>query len=92
MKNDKELANIFDECLERILTGGETIEQCLASYPERAAELEPLLQTVLTAKETLDIAPRPEFREKARYQILTELRDVGERKQRHFLLFGWQPR
>ncbi len=92
MKNDKELANIFDECLERILTGGETVEQCLASYPEQAAELEPLLQTALTAKETLNIAPNPEFRERARYQILTELRDVEERKQRRFLLFGWQPR
>ena len=92
MKNDKEFASIFDECLERILTGGETIEQCLASYPEQAAELEPLLQTALSAKETLDIAPRPGFRERARNQILGELRDVAERKQRRFSLFGWQPR
>jgi hypothetical protein len=92
MKNDKEFANIFDECLERILTGGETVEQCLASYPEHAAELEPLLQTALSAKETLDIAPRPEFKERARHHILTELRDLAERKQRRFLLFGWQPR
>lgn len=92
MKNDKEFANIFDECLERILTGGETIEQCLASYPEHAAELEPLLQTALNAKETLDIAPSLGFRERARHQILTELRDMAERKQRRFSLFGWQPR
>jgi len=92
MKNNREFANIFDECLERILTGGETVEQCLASYPEHAAELEPLLQTALNAKETLEIAPRPEFRERARYQILAELRDIEERKQRRFSLFGWQPR
>jgi len=92
MKNNNEFANIFDECLERILTGGETIEQCLASYTEQAAELEPLLQTALYAKETLEIAPRPGFRERARYQILTELRDIEERKQRRFSLFGWQPR
>jgi len=91
MKNDKELANIFDECLERILTGGETVEQCLASYPGHAAELEPLLQTALSAKETLDITSRPGFRERARHQILTELRDVAEREQRRFSLFGWQP-
>jgi len=91
MKNSKEFANIFDECLERILTGGETVEQCLASYPEYAAELEPLLQTALSAREALDIAPRPEFKERARHQILTELRDMKERKQRRFSLFGWQP-
>ena len=92
MKNNREFANIFDECLERILTGGETVEQCLASYPEHAAELAPLLQTALSAKETLEIAPRPEFRERARYQMLAELRDIEERKQRRFSLFGWQPR
>ena len=92
MKDNRELVNIFEECLERILTGGETVEQCLAGYPEYAAELEPLLQTALEAKETLEIAPRPEFRERARYQILTELRDIEERKQRRFSLFGWQPR
>ena len=92
MKNNREFANIFDECLERILTGGETVEQCLASYPEHATELEPLLQTALNAKETLEIAPRPEFRERARYQILAELRDIEERKQHRFSLFGWQPR
>ncbi len=92
MKNNREFANIFNECLERILTGGETVEQCLVSYPEHAAELEPLLQTALNAKETLEIAPRPEFRERARYQILAELRDIEERKQRRFSLFGWQPR
>lgn len=92
MKNDKEFFNILDECLERILTGGETVEQCLASYPEHAAALEPLLQTALDAKETLEIAPRPEFKERARYQIFTELRDIEERKQRRFALFGWQPR
>ncbi|MGB2815194.1 MAG: hypothetical protein WBC75_08950, partial [Dehalococcoidales bacterium] len=80
MKDNRELVDIFEECLERILTGGETVEQCLAAYPEYAAELEPLLQTALEAKETLEIAPRPEFRERARYQILTELRDIEERK------------
>ena len=92
MKNDKELDNIFEECLERVLTGGETIEQCLASFPEHATELKPLLQTALAARETLEIAPRPEFRERARYQILTELRDMEERKQHRFSLFAWQPR
>jgi len=92
MKNSHEFANIFDECLERILTGGETVEQCLASYPEHIAELEPLLQTALNTKETLEIAPRSGFRERARHQILTELRDMEERKQRRFALFGWQPR
>jgi len=92
MKKRKEFDNILDECLERILTRGETIEQCLASYPEQAAELEPLLQTALSTKETLAIKPRPEFRDRARYQLLAELREMEEKRQRRFAFFSWQPR
>ncbi len=92
MKKRKEFDNILDECLERILTRSETIEQCLASYPEQAAELEPLLQTALSTKETLAIKPRPEFRDRARYQLLAELREMEEKRQRRFAFFSWQPR
>ena len=90
MKKSKEFDNILEECLERVLTGGETVEQCLASYPEQAAELEPLLQTALLAKGAVDIKPRPEFRARARYQFQSELREMELRRERRF--FGWQPR
>ncbi|MQY73396.1 MAG: hypothetical protein GH142_06995, partial [Dehalococcoidia bacterium] len=92
MKKRKEFENILEECLERILTGGETIEQCLASYPEQAVELEPLLQTALSTRETLAIKPRPEFRERARYQLRTALQEMEEKRQRRFSFFRWQPR
>ena len=92
MKKRKEFENILEECLERILTGGETIEQCLMSYPEQAIELEPLLQTALSTKETLAIKPRPEFRERARYQLRAALQEMEEKRQRRFAFFRWQPR
>jgi hypothetical protein len=92
MKRDKEFDNILEECLERILTGGETIEQCLSSYPEQATELEPLLQMALSTRETLAIKPRPEFRDRARYQMQAALREMAEEQQRRFSFFGWQPR
>ena len=88
----REFDNILDKCLERILTRGETIEQCLTSYPEQAAELEPLLQTVLSTKETLALKPRPEFRDRARHQMLMALRGMEEKRQPRSVLFGWQPR
>ena len=90
MKKSKEFDNILEECLERVLTGGETVEQCLASYPEQADELEPLLQTALLAKGAVDIKPRPEFRARARYQFQSELREMELKRERRF--FGWQPR
>ena len=36
-EESREFDNILDECLERLLVKGETIEQCLQSYPEHAA-------------------------------------------------------
>ena len=67
MKETKEFNNILDECLERLLVRGDTLEQCLVSYPEQAGELEPLLQTALATKKALAIQPRPEFKARARY-------------------------
>lgn len=92
MKSEKEFDNILDECLERILTKGETIEQCLTSYSEWATELEPLLRTALSTKKTLAISPRPEFRERARYQLRAALQEMEEKRQRRFAFFSWQPR
>jgi len=92
MKKRREFDNILDECLERILTGGETAEQCLARYPELADELEPLLQTSLFAKKAVEVRPRPEFRDRARYQLRVALQEMTEKRERRFSLFSWQPR
>ena len=76
MKKSREFDNILDECLERLLLKGETVEQCLASYPEQAAELEPLLHTALITKKASAIEPRHEFRARARYQFDSALREM----------------
>ncbi len=91
-KNTKQFDNILDECLERVCIKGETIEQCLASYPEQAAELEPLLLTAMLAKKASSIEPRPEFREKARYQFRAALQEMETKRERRFFSFNWQPR
>ena len=90
MNRDQEFDNILDECLERLLVDGETIEQCLKRYPEQAQELEPLLQTALEAKEASTIQPRAEFKARARYQFASAFQDKASRKSRPF--FGWLPR
>ncbi len=90
MKTDKEFDNILDECLEKLLVEGATIEQCLQRYPEQAPELEPLLRTALEAKEASAIQPRAEFKARARYQFRSALGETASRKSRPFL--GWLPR
>ena len=90
MRKSREFDNILDDCLERLLAKGETVEQCLESYPERADELKPLLQTALTAKKVSAIQPRPDFRARARYQFHSALRAMELKRSRPFL--GWRPR
>lgn len=89
MKESERFDNILDECLERLL-GGETVEQCLQSYPEQAAELEPLLQTAQVAKKASTIQPRAEFRDRARYQFHSAFREMESK--RGLRLFAWQSR
>jgi len=90
MKKSSEFENILDQCLERLVRG-ETVEQCLKSYPERALELEPLLRTAQAAREASAILPRADFKARARYEFRAALHDkVGRKKQPRFALRrGW---
>src|SRR3989304_5737662 len=65
--------NILNDCLERLLAKQATVEQCLQSYPEHAAELKPLLETALAAREGKAIQPSPAFKARARYQFQAAL-------------------
>jgi hypothetical protein len=93
MNKNREFNNILDECLERLLVKGETIDQCLQSYPEQADELKPLLQMAVETKTAIAIQPHPEFRERARYQLQSAFHQATEPKRRHSFIFrlsrGW---
>ncbi len=47
------LDEILDECLDRI-SRGESLDACLADYPEYVGQLEPLLQAMLQTREQQD--------------------------------------
>jgi len=89
MNKEKEFDNILDECLERLLVKGETIEQCLQSYPEQTANLKPLLQTALATREAVAIQPTTEFKARARYQFRSALQEAASQRRRPFL--SWLP-
>jgi hypothetical protein len=89
-RNTDQFDNIFNDCLERILVKGESIEACLVQYPQQADDLKPLLETALAARKALDIKPRPEFRARARYQFHSALQEAAAKKQRR--PFSWQLR
>lgn len=89
---DKQLDDALNECLERLVVKGETIERCLASYPALADRLEPLLRTARAARQAAAIEPRPEFKARARYQLHTALKEMAAPRKRLFTLprrFRW---
>ena len=88
---NKGFEDILNTCLDRITLKGDTIEQCLESYPEQAVELEPLLRAALSIKEVSSIEPRPEFWQAAKARLLSALAAKEKKRERRLLpLWSWQ--
>jgi len=84
MDNRQQFENILDECLETLLTGGGTMEECLRRYPEYAADLEPLLLTALGVNRAVDVKPSPEFKTRARYQLQLKMAEAAAPRRASF--------
>lgn len=64
------LEQILDECLAQIESGAATPEECLARYPEHAAELRPLLALTSRLEQGRLVQPSPTFKMRTRAQVL----------------------
>jgi len=91
MNQEERFNNILNECLDRILKG-ETVEQCLLSYPEQARELEPLLKTAKAARIISSVQPRPEFKVEAsrRFRAALVEMQVKQNERKAHTLRRWQ--
>jgi hypothetical protein len=63
---------ILDHCIDRI-NHGEKAEDCLADYPEQAAQLGPLLRTGITTGEAYTFIPSADTKRAARQKFLAAL-------------------
>jgi hypothetical protein len=68
---DEPLLAMLDDCLDRIILHGDSVESCLERYPERAADLEPLLKAGTRAREIRSVDARPESKQAARGRLLS---------------------
>lgn len=89
MDKPERFNDVLDECLKRLLLGNETIEQCLQRFPQHAAELKPLLETVLATRQATAVRPRPEFRKLARQRFNSAVREAGVKKARPPFRLAW---
>ncbi len=66
---DKRFDSLLDECLGQIIAGEQTIEDCLETHPEQAAELEPLLRVALSLRQTSSLTAPYGARERIGYRV-----------------------
>lgn len=85
-----EFENKLNDCLEKLLNGAETVEQCLQRYPNDVKELEPLLRTAASVHKAVDISPSPELKARIRYNLQLKMAEAG--KPRRASWFSLQPR
>lgn len=91
---------ILDKCVSWIIFEGETVEGCVARYPEHAAELRRYLPVVVRAARAYNFVPSPAAKDRGRQKLQAELhalqRTEAQRKAQRdpwrSLVFGWQPR
>ena len=79
---------ILDECVDRI-NSGESIEKCLASYPEQAEELEPALRAIFDIRAACSFTPQPGAKAVAKQRFYAALDSLERnRQERHLTSSG----
>jgi hypothetical protein len=89
---NKDLDALLDECIDR-MNSGESLEECLASYPEHSGALRPLLTTVRAVHQDSSAIPGATARSVTRRHLDAALahsdrvRQKSQRRTRPF--WGW---
>jgi hypothetical protein len=76
----RDFDQILDECIDR-MNGGEGIEECLASYPEHAQELEPALRAIFDIRAAYSFTPIPAAKATARQRFYAALDGLERKRQ-----------
>jgi LysM repeat protein len=86
MSVNRELVEVFDDCVNRINSGA-SIADCLSAYPQYAALLRPLLETSLAAKRGLVVnrAETLQAKDRVRAQILAAQRRTEREQKRRVI-------
>ncbi|MFH1141248.1 MAG: DUF5667 domain-containing protein [Chloroflexota bacterium] len=81
-RHTEEFTQVLDQCLDKVLQEGATVESCLQRYPQHAAQLGPLLTTALGTRRTLDFTSNASAKDRARLALQTALRQRKARPWR----------
>lgn len=79
--NNNDLETILDICLNQIEEGQSSVDECLARYPEHAAQLQPMLLAATKLARARDVVPSPSYRMRARSQLNAYMQQNPQRKR-----------
>ncbi|MFC1998968.1 DUF4382 domain-containing protein [Chloroflexota bacterium] len=77
---------ILNDCIDRI-NGGQTVEDCLADYPDHAENLQPMLESMQITKGGFVSIPIATARQRARQRMMAALRQPETKKARAVFAF-----
>ena len=69
MTERRSFAEILDECIDRVLVSGETIEACVRDFPEHADELRVALTAGVAAGQAFAFLPDADRKRAARLRL-----------------------
>ncbi|HEX9386431.1 MAG TPA: hypothetical protein VF918_08935 [Anaerolineales bacterium] len=78
---NNELETILDICLNQIEDGESDVDECLALYPEQAAQLEPLLKAATKLSRGREVIPDPAYKARARAKLSIYMQQNPQRKR-----------
>ncbi|MGE5072101.1 MAG: hypothetical protein ACM3MF_01620, partial [Anaerolineae bacterium] len=74
-----EFENALDDCLRQLGSGRSSLGQCLARYPQYAAELRPLLETALRLQRGRGVRPSGAARDRTRSKVAEYIQSHPQR-------------
>jgi hypothetical protein len=86
MRNDFD--KILDVCIDRIKRG-DSIDSCLADYPDLAGQLRPMLQVLSSMKEAYSFVPSPDAKRAARERFNIVLENLSHKREESQPRFTW---
>lgn len=79
---------VLARCIDEVLSGRSTAEDCLLRYPELRDELRPLLEVALSIQPP-KVVPSPEFRRRLRLRLLEVMAPAKPYEGRKEVTRGW---
>lgn len=76
-----DLEQVLEDCLEDIESGASTLDECLARYPQYAAQLRPLLLAASRFDRGRAVKPSPVFKANTRAKLTKHMKSHPRRKR-----------